>query len=791
MPRIPVFLLLLPALLFADIEGRVIDQESGEALPYATVVLEGSETGAISNAEGRFLIEGHDQGRILIHYLGYRSAEVSVSGDDLLVKLERVHLIEDPIVVTATRLLPHVDPLPFKNLDQASIAARYWAQDPPMLLAETPGVYAYNEAGNGIGNSYLTLRGFSQNRVSVLINGIPLNGSDSHEVWWVDLPDFASSLKDIQVQRGVMSGLYGSTALGGSINLLTDSFGREKSMSFSQGFGSWGTRKSALEYTSGVLDRALSFNVRLSKLDSQGYRDQSWTDSWAYYLNLSHFGENTTTRFNYYGGPENTHLAYKGISREQLENDRQANELDWEKEQDHFHQPHFELHHEWQLSPDRSTTNRFYLTLGEGYYEQMREGKSALEYNLVDTWAEDYDTDLIRRRRVEEYDAGWIHEFSGEEGRHEWSLGGELRLHDSHHTGDVPWALVYPAELPLYHRYYDYQVNKRSISGYLRDRYSLSAGLSLEAVLHLQNHQMDFGEDQRYGVRLDRGYQFFSPRLGLAWQKSESLSFFASASRGQREPSMSDIYYGADFWQGPDGKDYHFEENSDGSLHYIGPDVKPETVTDYEIGGRFSGEKIALDLTFYAMNFRDEIVPWAGSLDDNQLPNNGNAEQSLHSGVEFAGTLKLHRDWTFSLTGNWTRDRFVSYTEHYWTPDWTIESANYDGQIIPGSPVFNLLSRLEGKLFGAELFVSLRSVGRNYLDGKNLKERSVVPYQVVDAGLALPFEWAKYRGRLNCRVHNLLDREYETAGYIEFDDLEPRWFVGAPRNFYLGLELDL
>nr|MBC8367151.1 TonB-dependent receptor [bacterium] len=637
-----IMIFLLPSLAMAsEIKGLVFDSESGAPLPFANIVVGDSERGAISNREGKFSVEARKGAAtvLVISYLGYESRIITVAPgkDQVSIAMVATILAEDVIIVTTTRKQPHIDPIPLKNLDRKTIEERYWAQDPPMLLAETPGVYAYNESGNGIGNSYLMLRGFGQNRVAVMINGIPLNGGDSHDVWWVDLPDFAASLKDIKVQRGVMSGLYGGSALGGSINLVTDSFARERRLRLSQGMGSWGTQKSNIEFSSGVLDEALSVNLRLSSIRSDGYRDQSWTKSWAYYANLSHLGERSTTRINFYGGPENTHLAYKGITAAQLENDRKANPLAWADEEDHFHQPHFELHNSWQIDSDRSLSNTLFFTKGDGYYEQFREDRDFYEYNLVEAPNNEV-TDLIRRRTVDEWDAGWIPQFDWLKGRHKLQFGGELRLHRSEHFGDVQWAEVYPANLPQYQRFYDYKIKKTSLSAYFKDRIQLSDDFALEAVLQMQHQGIELYEDKRFDVAYTRDYNLVSPRLGLSWNPAEGRSFFMSASHGGRSPAHRDVYNAGDFWSGPGGEIYqeywgnesyvsHFRE-SGGQLTYIGPEAKSEKVLDLELGGRLSSKRFTVDLTLYWMDFRDEIVPYAGAQDDNQYPNNGNAEQS-------------------------------------------------------------------------------------------------------------------------------------------------------------------
>src|SRR5204862_1280386 len=110
-------------------------------------------------------------------------------------------------------------------LDRDQLVERNIGLDTPMLLATLPGAYAASDAGNGIGYSYLTLRGFPQRRISVLVNGVPLNDPESHEVYWIDHPDLLASTSELQIQRGVGSALYGAAALGGSVNVETSPFG--------------------------------------------------------------------------------------------------------------------------------------------------------------------------------------------------------------------------------------------------------------------------------------------------------------------------------------------------------------------------------------------------------------------------------------------------------------------------------------------------------------------------------------------------------------------------------------
>jgi len=410
----------------------------------------------------------------------------------------------------------------------------------------------------------------------------------------------------------------------------------------------------------------------------------------------------------------------------------------------------------------------------------------------------------VRRRPVDEWDGGWIPGLEWELGEHRLGLGGELRLHRSHHFGDVRSATVYPAELPQYQRFYDYRIRRNAASAYLRDRIEWQGGWAMDAALQLQRQSVVLFDDRRWEVGFEREYSFLSPRLGLSWRPRDGQSYFASAALGSRSPAHRDVYDAGDFWSGPGGEIYqdfwgvegyvsHFRPEGDGIV-YVGPEAKPEKVFDLELGGRIEASRFALDWTLYWMDFRDEIVPYAGALDDNQHPSNGNAERSRHMGLELGGRLRLAEGWSLSGAAHFTRDRFVRFTEYgYDWDEYEPVATVYDGQAIPGYPVYAWNLRLEGSAWRASPWLAARGAGRQWLDGDNNEYRSVEPYALMDAGMGWELgDLYRLRGlRLDLRVNNLLNTRYESAGYIDWDDLEPRWFVGAPRNVYASLSVDL
>ena len=253
----------------------------------------------------------------------------------------------DEVTVLTTRA-GRDHPVTYTNVSQRDIQNQNYGQDTPLLLSELPNVSTYSEGGAGVGYSYLRMRGFGQDRVAVQVNGVPLNDAETHEVFWIDLPDFAEDLADMQVQRGVGSSLYGPAAFGGSINLVTRTPGLgDRALIRAEGtYGTWNTRRAMVQFQSGRIHNRYGVTGRLTRIHTDGYRFGSWADLWSYYLAGARFTPKHTTRILFYGGPEKTHLAYEGIPVDSLndERSRRFNEFQYPGEIDNFFQPHYELH---------------------------------------------------------------------------------------------------------------------------------------------------------------------------------------------------------------------------------------------------------------------------------------------------------------------------------------------------------------------------------------------------------------------------------------------------------------
>ncbi len=703
----------------------------------------------------------------------------------------------DSVEVTAGRATAGETPVTFSNVTREQIDRNYWGQDVPMLLTVVPGFYATNDSGNGIGYSYFTLRGFDMRRTSVQLNGVPLNDAESHGVFFIDLADFLATTGDIQVQRGVGLNAYGTSAIGGTVDLRTREPLAERRLRFSFLGGSWGVRRLTLEYDTGLSEDGWAATFRFSKVDSDGYRDRSWVEMWNYFGTVRHVGDRSVLTLTLFGGPEKTHLAYYGVPKASLEGgitgdrrkDRRHNPLTYPQEIDSFFQPHYQLHHSWQAGPDLVLENTLYFFQGDGYFKQYKSDRWMPEYALPPYELPDGTpvtrTDLVRKRSVDEWDAGWIGQavWRHLDGRGSLRGGLALRLHQGHHWGEVVWAENYPPGLPPNQRYYDYRVDKRTVQPFVEETVNLGGNLTLMGGLTWTTHRYELGKDRRNGVAFSESYTFVLPRLGLTWRAAPGFSVFANVSRGAREPAFRDIYDPQDYWSRR-------------------VDLDPEKLTDWELGAEHRWDTGFARLNLYWMHFANEIV-WAGSLDDSGVPVTANGARSNHRGVELeAGWTPVPR-WGGRLALSWSRNTFSRFVEYGWDG----EPLDHSGNRIAGAPDWLASLQFTGGAGPVDGLLTLRYVGEFFLDNtEDLRKdpaarrepgyihRTNDDFLTVDLalradlGAAAARALAARRLLLDLRIDNLLDELYTTFGYMDWT--EPAWIPAATRSVYAGITLE-
>ncbi len=707
-------------------------------------------------------------------------------------------------------------PVAVTRLSRGELQRRNTGQDTPMLLAGLPGVYAYSDAGNGIGYSYLSIRGFPQRRISVLVNGVPLNDPESHEVYWIDHPDLSASASEIQLQRGVGPALYGAAALGGAVSVETSPFTEAPRLAATVMAGSYASRRLMVEGNSGLLANAWNLYGRYSRIETNGYRDQSDSRLWAYTFAARRATASQSLRVNFYGGPEETHLAYLGVPRTTLEGgltgnadrDRRFNPITFSGERDHFFEPHYELIHAWAPREGLALTQTFFWFDGRGYYDEQRAGRSLAEYRLspwatLDTtrFARDYYArndsgyfvrdaqgratverfDLVRRREVTNRHYGWVPRMALTHARGTLTLGGELRLHDGRHVGSLLSAVGAGPDFAPAANYYDYHPRTLSAGLFVREEFDASSSLRVTGDLAWRHQNYAMRGDRYDGIAFDQSYDFALPRLGVSWAPRPAWSAFASYAYASREPAFRDLYDAEGVGSLP-----LYRRVDVAAGVYEDPLIRPEHVSHVELGGGWKGATANVSANIFRMDFRDELV-YAGQFNtDLGYSILGNAARSLHQGVELSARATpslgaLATEWTANAT--LLEQHFVKYREQYGPT--AADEVSYDGKALGFFPAS--MANASGRVVwnALELGAAVQYTGRIYVDNTETEANSIAPRTVLD----LIAGGTRHVGGSNIgvtlRLNNVLDRRYETSGYLDYDsngDLVPHLVPAARRN---------
>jgi len=352
-----------------------------------SVITDITGVGTVTDLDGEFYLKCDNAvWRVTFSSVGFKSRQFKVNDLPEVIILELLYYKGSDIIVHASRVGSETA-VAFENFSREKIKRDYTVSEFPLLLETTPNLYSYAEAGSPLGATSVRIRGFDDKRIVTYINGVPLNDPEDQSTYFVDLPDFAANISDIQVQRGVGNSLYGDASFGGAINVITNTLNEQRQVVLTTGYGEYtsdgesvgGIYKQSVEYTSGLIDGRWSFGGRFSKQKSGGYRYNSWYDGWSYYFTLARLDPRMTTEINIYGGPIRYHAAWYGHTREEIEEDRRINsgiagyeDLTYENATDNFNQPHYQIHNTYKINERTTLSNTLYYIRGKGYYEQLK-----------------------------------------------------------------------------------------------------------------------------------------------------------------------------------------------------------------------------------------------------------------------------------------------------------------------------------------------------------------------------------------------------------------------------------
>ena len=490
------------AALFQDnssvIKGKITDT-NGSPLAGAGITVESTLLGSHSDQEGNFSLSVR-KGRIYVlhfSFIGYESkiCQVSLSRDTVLnIVLSTKTIMTEAVFVNATRAGEET-PMTYTTVIREEISKINTAQDVPYLLGYTPSLVVSSDAGTGVGYTYINIRGTDVKRINVTIDGIPVNDAESHGVWWVDLPDLASSTDNIQIQRGVGTSTNGAGAFGATINFQTTILNREPYAEVNSSYGSFNTSKNTINFGTGLIDKKFAIDARLSKIWSDGYIDRAFSDLKSFYVSGTMYGVNSILKLIIFSGVEHTYQAWDGVPKDSLKTHRTYNSHTYKNETDNYWQDNYQLHYSREINSSLSANAALHYTHGQGYYENLVQNSKFSSFNLPDAIIKSdtiTNSDFIIQRWLRNDFYGFTYSLNYRKNKISAVIGGSWNQYIGNHFGDIVWAKVVTFNNESY-RWYQGTGNKKDFNAFLKMNYSLTDKLNLYADLQLRNINYSIG----------------------------------------------------------------------------------------------------------------------------------------------------------------------------------------------------------------------------------------------------------------------------------------------------------
>lgn len=783
--------------------------------PEAVVGLEGTPFGGFADSTGTYRFTGLKPGRYHLRiqksgFYPYRKLVVFSADQTLAADLLPREAWAEEVLVKATRSKPQ-GPTTSSQVEREEIEKLNLGQDLPILLQQATSVLSSSDAGAGVGYTGISIRGSDATRINVTLNGVPLNDAESHGLFWVNMPDFASSVQNIQIQRGVGTSTNGSAAFGASLNIQTQSPRPDAWIESNVSGGSFNTRKANLMVGTGNLD-GWSAEARISRIASDGFIDRGSADLESRYFSGGYTGKKTSVRLVLLDGEEKTYQAWNGIPEARLRGDRQGmldfaarnflsesdtrhllesgsrtyNQFRYRNQTDNYRQTHYQLFFTHELNRNWLANAALHYTRGAGYFEEFKTGQEFDDYGLPLFLPDSriQTTDLIRQRWLDNHFFGSTYSLLYQGKGWDLTIGGSASQYRGDHFGKVIWAQVSGLADNTF-RYYDNDATKSDLTHYAKATYTLNRKWSVYG--DLQHRFIDYrfaGFDQNLNPTDQTAqFHFFNPKAGVSFKPHARHNLYASYGKSSREPVRDDFI------------------NST-------PQSRPnaEILHNVELGWRTQYERWQATVNAYYMYYPNQLI-LTGEINDVGAYIRSNVKNSFRSGIEMEGRCRILP--VLQLAGNLTLARnqireFVAFTDDY-------DQNNQQREVFRNTPIAfspNLISALELTWFArsnVEMALIGKAVGRQYLDNTGNRNRSLDPYQFLNFRASWKWLGASLLGkkqegrelRFQVLVNNLLNQTYETNGYT-FGYIaggarvqENFFFPQAGRNFLAGLSLRL
>ncbi|GAB4332148.1 MAG: TonB-dependent receptor [Flammeovirgaceae bacterium] len=770
-----------------------MSEDSQEPLIGANILVKGTNKGTFTDLNGYFKIQNLEQGNktLLISMVGYKTLEYLVELNqhtEVNIKLTPDIISLGSPIIYALREYP----ITKTEINAEELEKNNFAQDLPIQLNFQTSLVTTSDAGAGVGYTGMRIRGTDLTRINVTFNGIPINDSESHGVFWVNTPDLASSIDQITIQRGVGTSTNGAGAFGASLNITTQRPQKEAFASTSQSFGSFNTWKHNVELGTGLIKNKFSFYGRLSKIKSDGFIDKASADLKSFYFSGAYTSKIGNLTANIFSGKEITFQAWNGVPEEYIkEGNRTYNELaKYDNEIDNYQQDHYQLLYDKQFNENWKINAAIFLTNGKGYFEQYKENQSPADYNMTDiiVGADTIEsTNLIRRRWLDNQFYGTVFSVNYNSANKlndkpilDITFGGGYNYYKGHHFGEVIWA-QFMGNNPIRHKYYDNNAEKTDFNLYTKANYQVFENFFAFADLQIRKIDYSFlglvtdAQGSVFPADQNVRLTFFNPKIGLSYVRG-THEWYSTFGVANKEPNRDD-----------------FTNSSQQSR------PKHETLYNLELGYNKSWNNFILNINYYLMKYKNQLI-LTGKINDVGAYTRTNALDSYRQGIELQGKWLVTNKLTIDANATFSENKinnFVEYLDDY--DNGGQVAINHGKTDIVLSPNLIAASQIAYKpTQNFEISLLSKYVGKQFLDNTSTDTRSIKEYNTQDIRFRYSFSTKDFKEiNVGVLINNVFDKKYESNGYTygwiyeQQTTYQNYYYPQAGRNFMCTVNIKI
>ncbi len=759
---------------------KIVDAQTKQPIPNATISLNNrlfiaDEHGILSCRNN--IKTNYDVKVTSIGYENYYTKiPVPTTKEPIVLQLKAINLMLQPLEVKSIRA-GNMAPFAKTNISKDEIAKINLAQDLPVLLNQTPSLYISSDAGNGVGYTYMHIRGSDATRINVTLNGIPYNDAESMGTYFVDLPDFTSSVNSIQIQRGVGTSSNGAGAFGATLNLLTNEFNEKAYTEINNSYGSFNTWKNTLKFGSGLLGGHFTIDGRISSITSDGYIDRAFSNLTSFAISTAYYAKKSSLRLNIFSGKEKTYQAWYGIDSATLITNRKYNPAGTEKpgspynnQTDNYWQNHYQLFFDHTINSNWSFNTALFLTYGRGYYEEYKANQAFTDYGMP--FIGNDTTDLVRQRWLKNYFWGQIFSFQYKKKNNELMIGGGWNNYDGSHFGNVIWTSVAPINKP---NYYTYPAIKTDANIYAKWQYQISPKWQSFVDIQYRHvyHRMD-GFEGNGTLSVARKFNFINPKAGITYHY-KGLQVYFSYAEGNKEPNRDDF-----------------------QASLLNQPIA-ETLHDFELGLEKKSTKYNFSANVYYMLYKNQLV-LTGQINDVGAYTRTNIPNSYRLGVELQGEYIFTKWLTANANLAVSRNKIESFTEYI--DNWdnggqtSVKHTNTDISFSPNVIAGGTVTFIPTKNF--EFSCISKYVSKIYLDNTQNANRSLNAFFTEDVKAVYTIKHTLFKewtiiGQLNNIFNTLYQPNGWTYPYYSGGvlNIQNGYYPMAGTNFVVAINIKL